>query len=481
MRIAIGGFHTESCTFSPLITREDDFQVLRGDNLLQIYEFRSKFKGVEFVPLVRARSLPGGPVEKSFYDTIKAELLQGLREKGPWDGVFLHLHGAVNVSGIDDAEGDLIESVRKVVGSDCLISASYDLHGNVSWRVVDNLDILSAYRTAPHIDWYETLERVCTLLVDCVQRGIRPYKAFIPVPILLPGEQTSTEWEPAASLYSLIPSIVATDGVIDASILVGYVWADEPRATASVIVFGTEQEAVQLAAATLAQRYWDVRYEFRFGVPTGSVDECIKIALDAPDRPIVISDSGDNPTAGGVGDVPYVLRRLLAMDASDVVYASIPDSAAVTICEKAGVGAEVELLLGGKLDPVNARPLLVEGQVLTIQSRPWHLYHTDATDMNMTSKMAVVQVQGIKVIVTEQRTPFHRIADFQQLGIEPTKHKIVVVKIGYLVPELKQIASRALLALSPGAVNQNIKELTFKRIRRPMYPFDSGMIWGSCN
>src|SRR3954470_4230871 len=124
MRIAIGGFHIESCTFSPLLSREHDFVMLRGDDLLKTYGFLANYENIEATPIVRARALPGGLVDRPFYEAIKTELLQALRDGEPWDGVFLHLHGAVNVDGMDDAEGDLIAAVRDTVGPDCLISAS---------------------------------------------------------------------------------------------------------------------------------------------------------------------------------------------------------------------------------------------------------------------------------------------------------------------------------------------------------------------
>jgi len=93
------------------------------------------------------------------------------------------------------------------------------------------------------------------------------------------------------------------------------------------------------------------------------------------------------------------------------------------------------------------------------------------------NRIAVVDMQGIQVIITERRTPFHHLADFLNLDIDPRRHKLVVVKIGYLEPELKAFAAKALLALSPGAVNQDITSLPFRRIQRPMYPFDPDMAW----
>src|SRR5690606_10444319 len=120
------------------------------------------------------------------------------------------------------------------------------------------------------------------------------------------------------------------------------------------------------------------------------------------------------------------------------VVASIADDAAVAVCQSAGVGAEVALSLGGKLDNRTSKPLPVRGRVL-------HIAPSQNTEV-------VVQIGAVKVIVTQRRRPYHFIADFQRLGIEPLQHKIVVVKIGYLEPDLKRAAPLALLALSPGAV-----------------------------
>ena len=153
MKIAMGGIASENCTFSSLLSREEDFMVLRGEALLARYPFLQSYQGVSTIPLLYARALPGAPVEAGFYGRVKKEFLQKLEENGPVDGLFLQMHGAVYVEGMEDAEGDFIAAARKVVGKNCLIAASYDLHGNVSARVMQNVDILSAYRTAPHIDW----------------------------------------------------------------------------------------------------------------------------------------------------------------------------------------------------------------------------------------------------------------------------------------------------------------------------------------
>ncbi len=470
MRIGVGGLSCESCTFSPLLSAAGDFRVLSGQDLLQNYDFLANFPEAQFIPLLWARSLPGGSIERGFYDKFKQELLDGLRTSGPWDGLFLHMHGAASVIGLDDAEGDLLTSIRWVVGPDCFIAASYDLHGNVSRKVAENIDLLTAYRTAPHTDWRETLARCCELLVRCLTDDVKPAKAFIPVPILMPGEKTCTDWEPAASLYRSIPSFIRKHNLLDVSVLIGYVWADEPRSTASVLAFAKDPVNAQHAAKQLARRFWEIRGDFQFEMDAGPVDVCIRRAVEKTAKPVLISDSGDNPTAGGAGDVPYVLRRLLALEVSDALVAGIADAAAVELCENSGIGARVELDIGGKLDPVNGKPLHVSGEVVSSHPNPW-------PRGEVSNSAAVLRIDGVCVVLTERRTPFHRLDDFLSVGIDPREFQIVVIKIGYLVPGLKQFAAGSLLALSPGAVNQDTNGLAYRRLQRPLYPFDPNMEW----
>ncbi|MCB8944239.1 MAG: M81 family metallopeptidase [Ardenticatenaceae bacterium] len=486
MRIAIGGIATESSTFSPDVTRLEDFRVLREEALLAAgrYPFLSKFDStigtktsevlktsevfseIEFLPTLQASALPGAPVDRGAYEALKGEFLGRLRGLLPLDGVYLDLHGAMNVRGMDDAEGDWAVATREVVGADCLIGASMDLHGNISERFVAAIDMLAAYRTAPHVDYMVTREKAVGMLVRCLREGIRPFITRLPVPVILPGERTSTEWEPGTSVYAALAETDKQPGILDASIFVGYVWADEPRASATIIVTGTDEAVNKREAARLGQIYWEGRHDFNFGVPTGSIDDCIEMALAAEEACVFISDSGDNPTAGGVGDVPAFLERLLAHEVPSAVVASIVDATAVAQCHAAGLNNTVTVSLGGKLDAVHGRPLTVTGRVIFLKEQA-----------EVGGDLAVLQSGGVKVIVTQRRKPFHYIAEFEKLGIDPLAHKIVVVKIGYLVPDLKRAAPKALLALSPGAVNQDIVNLRYERIKRPMFPLDAEMEW----
>ncbi|MFD7506544.1 M81 family metallopeptidase [Streptomyces sp. NPDC059850] len=474
LRIGIGGMHIESSTFSPHRAGYDDFRVTRGDELLARYGWArpdGDLAGlVEWVPLVHAVALPGGPVEPAVYARIKAELTDRIRAAGPLDGLVYDIHGAMSVVGLEDAEADLTDAVRDAIGPDALISAAMDLHGNVSRRFAERLDLLTAHRLAPHEDAWETRERAARKLVERLDSGKgRPHVAWVQIPVLLPGEKTSTRLEPAASLYGRLAAVEALDGVVDAAIWVGYAWADEPRCRAYVVVTGDDPALVVDQARSLAREYWEVRRDFAFVGPTGSADECVADALASPDRPFLISDSGDNPTAGGAGDLAYMLRRLLAHDAlaagrATALHPGITDPAAVARCVAAGVGATVSLSVGGHISGATAHggPYDLVGEVVAVRRGD-----------EVGGDVAAVRRGGVTVILTSRRKPFHRLEDFGDLN--PRSYDLVVVKIGYLEPELHDLAADWRLALTPGGVDQDLLRLGHHRVERPLYPFDEEM------
>jgi len=459
-RIAFGGISIECSTYSRIRAREEDFTILRGNDLAGSSTFAFvKSYPYPFFPTLVATAVPGGPVDSSAYRQIQADFLKRVTELLPLDGLYLPMHGAMFVDGMQDAEGDWYASVRKVVGPKCLISASYDLHGNISKRVIDNLDMLSAFRTAPHIDREETMRRACGMLIHCLDQGIQPTLIWAPIPVLMPGERSSTQWEPGKRLWAQLPAVNAQAGVLDASLLVGYVWADEPRASASAVLTGTSPEVLNKAALSLAQQYWDARKEFQFGSETCTIAECVDRAQKSQTRPVILADSGDNPTGGGTGDGAEVLAELLRRNFRDVAFAGIADRPATEACYRSGLGTTLPLRIGATLDPAGSVPVKTMAKVVFLRQ----------TD-HPPEREAVIDVQGIKVVLTARRRPFHDIADFRSLGLEPKAFKLIVVKSGYLSPELAPIANPNLMALSDGAINQDIEHLS-NRFRKPSYPF----------
>ncbi len=475
-RIAIAGLGIESSTFSPALSTEEAFHAKIGDSVFTRYPFLQvdsvNRNRAEWIPTLVGKSLPGGTVTREAYESLVSKSLKMLEENKPYDGLFFDIHGAMSVVGLDDPEGDLIERIRAVIGTDVLISTSMDLHGNVSERLAKHTDLITCYRMAPHEDAIESKKRAVTNLIERLENGKRKpaYKAWIPVPILLPGEKTSTRIEPGKSLYAKVPKVANQEGIIDAAIWIGYAWADEPRNHAVVMVTGDDKEQVEKGAKKLAQNFWDVRKQFEFVAPTTTLDECLKLALDSDKKPYLISDMGDNPTAGGAGDVTWTLKELLARPefksekGKSLIYASIPGPEFVAKALEIGVGGKIKAEAGAAVDNRFAEPLMLDGTITAIKEG----------DVNAEVEV-VVKVGNIDVIVTKKRKPYHHLSDFTNLELNPKETNIVVVKIGYLVPELYDMRGDWTMALTPGGVDQDLNRLGYKRINRPMFPLDVDM------
>ncbi len=460
MRIAVGGIHTESSTYSPVLTRTGDFRVLRGEALAAHDYFAFlRHHPVGIAPLLHARAVPGGPVARATYEGFKAEFLQRLEAAKPFDAVYLAMHGAMKVEGMWDAEGDRIAAVRAATGPDMPIATSYDLHGNVSQAIVDAIDIFAACRTAPHIDVAETMDAAVSMLVRALRTGARPGVVRVPVPLLRPGERSSTEDEPARSLYAALPAQEGPE-VWRADLMIGYVWADEPRATAAAIVTGTDRAAAERAGAAIARRFWAARDRFRFGPETGPLDAMLDAAARAGSRPVILADSGDDPTGGGAGDRADVLARLLARDWPKALVAGIADAPAVDACFAGGPGARLTLTVGASLDPAGVS-VRTEAEVARL----------DAGE-TAADRQAVVRIGGISVVLAARRRPYHDIADFARLGLDPASAALLVVKTGYLSPELAPLANPNLMALTDGTVNQDIARLQNLHRSPGALPFD---------
>lgn len=473
--IAVAGLGIESSTFSPARTEAPAFHPQRGADVLTRYPFLAPGEplreAAEWRGALVGKALPGGTVTAAAFALLSDELIDRLRELGPVDGLWYDIHGAMTVEGVDDAEVVLLERIREVVGPDVIVSTSMDLHGNVSRELAHQSDLITCYRMAPHEDHMETKERAVRNLVDLLVSGApRPVKAWIPVPVLLAGEQTSTRIEPARSVYAAVDEVEATDGVLDAAIWVGYAWADEPRNRAAVVVTGFDEAAVSAGAERLARGFWEARSRFAFVAPTGSLDACLDEALASDARPYFISDTGDNPTAGGAGDVTWGLGRVLDRpefkdpDGPILIYASVPGPAAVEAAVAAGVGAVVTVTAGAEVDDRHAGPLTMTGVVHAVR----HGDRDAGTEV-------VLRVGSVHVILTRLRKPYHHEHDFTDLDLDPRGADLVLVKIGYLEPELFDMAVGWKLALTPGGVDQDLGRLGHRRIRRPMFPFDPEM------
>jgi microcystin degradation protein MlrC len=428
--------------------------------------------------------MPGGVVEPSAYETFKRAVLREV-DASCVDGVCLYLHGAMRAAGADNGppldycENDLLRQLRAKLGPDVPITVALDMHANIVAEMVENVDAMVAYHTAPHIDAFETGVQAAEILLRILEEGIQPKIGFAKLPFLLPGEMAQTSLDPMAAMMKVVEQIEQHPDVLSASLANGHCWADIPDVgvTAVVVVKG-DAELAQREANRLAAAFWERRTEFRVSAEAYSVDEAIEKAMAAPESTVFLSDSGDNPGAGGTTDVPLVLERLLARRATSVVIAGMWDAEAVEVCAAAGVGRKVTLSVGGKLDRQHGTPLEVTGNVRLLADG--HGYRGGVRRPPARTKpgpIAVLNVDGVDVILSSTRLSFVDPVQLRDLGLEPLDYRIVVLKRGYLTASFQAISERSILAFSPGATNCDLTQMAFQRVNRPIYPLDPDTTW----
>ncbi|MDR3128017.1 MAG: M81 family metallopeptidase [Bifidobacteriaceae bacterium] len=517
--IAICGISIESSTYTPYINQLEDFVIFKGNNLFVWYPFlqtkATLLKALNGKDLTnssnlpnlsgeanwfgftRARSIPGGAVDKAFYESIKLQIINDIkqyfiRSDQPLDGILLDIHGAMSVVGMTDAEGDLARAIRQQVDelsdNPVLISTTMDLHGNVTKQLLQSVDLLTCYRTAPHIDSQETKIRACynllNLIKDIRQGGKLPLKGYLSVPILLPGEKTSTRVEPAKAFYKRVTKIANMTGIIDCSLFMGYPWADQPRCQAYIIIIGYNKKLISQQAESLAQDYWQARDKFNFVGPAAELDKSIYTAIEQINnqhKPFFISDSGDNPTAGGTGDNTKVLHTLLnnsqfvnLLSQYKILYTQIWDELAAEKLAKYKVGQLVKIKFGAKYDKT-APPVELEGQLYSLLiPKTEELNTANYSDSAIPGGIeAVIKIDKLYIIISQKRKPYHNINDFAKLGLDIDKFDIVFVKIGYLEPQLYKAANNGqnwIMALTPGGVDQRITKLPRTKALPILYP-----------
>lgn len=486
LRVLVGGFGHESNTFTPFLTTLDDFHPRYGAEALAppiqhgafggIVTTLQASKDVELVPTIDAHAMPGGVVERETFEHLKGAILEQAHDV---DGVCLFLHGAMRAQGVDYCENVILRELRERLGPDVPITVALDMHANIVAETAQNINAMVAYHTAPHTDAYETGETAAKLLLHLLTTQRPLAMGFAKVPFLLPGEKAQSAAGTMGEMMQRVAQLESRPEIVSASLMNGHCWADVPDiGVIAVVVTAGDRNLAQSEADHLAATVWDRRADFDFGTEAYPVDRAVEVAMAAPEPTVFLSDSGDNPGAGGTTDVTVVLASLLNHDATNAVVASIWDADAVDACIAARVGQQVALELGGKLDTQHSTPLPVTGRVRLISDGVYYWGGVREPHRLVRRGITVVlTVHGVDVIVTAERHSYVNPAQFRSLGIDPLAYKIVVPKRGYLTAPLKAISPRSIMAISPGVTNCDVTQLDYQRVNRPMYPLDTDATW----
>jgi len=483
VRIALAGFLHETNTFAPTKAVLADFQhgggympMVRGAELIERSRGinlgisgaveHGETMGWEMVPVLWTGAIPSAHVVQSVYDQIADEIIAGILAAGPLDGIFLDLHGAMVAEEVEDGEGQLLARLREAVGPDVPIAVALDLHGNITQTMVDAADVMVGFRTYPHVDMAETGRRAAVQLDRLIARAKPLAKAFRRLPFLVPIAWQCTQETPAKGLYDLVAQVEG-GSVASTSFFFGFPAADFPGCGPTVICYGDTQDAADTAADWIEQAVLDAEPALAGKTydPDEGVIEAMRIAQTAR-RPVVIADTQDNPGAGGDSNTTGMLRALVRQNAQAAAFGNMCDPKAALAAHAAGVGAVINIALGGYSDVVGDSPFVGEFTVEAVSDGPLvangGYYGGASIDLGPS---ACLRIGDVRVVVTSHKTHMADQEMYRFVGIEPTEQKILVNKSSvHFRADFDPIAETILTCTAPGPMPVSPASLPFRNL-----------------
>lgn len=458
MKIIVASFQCESNSKAKLHPQKSDFEYFKGEDIFKKLVVKDIFEknGFEVVPSVYAVALPSATLEKETYLYYAEQILSTVRENPDAVGIYIFFHGSMEVEEIGSGELYLLKKIRQIVKEDCLIALSLDAHANITDEMPQYANIISGFKTVPHIDQKECQERAANALCECLKKGIRPYAYMRRVPFLLKNDTLQTAYEPLKGLIEETVALEKEEEIFTANLFLGHCWIDAPNTSASTVVCATNKERAETVAKDLANKLWATRRDYKFLCEAELPEECVKRAIAGQEKRIFITDSGDNTTAGAEGDSLGLLELLIKENPNKkTCVAGITHREIVETFWEKQDGEYVKLdILGGLQAKIKAH-----GEILG-----W--------TKEIIGRCLTVSIGNIDAIFTELRSAFIEKGNFDKANVDLLSYEIVVVKLGYLFTELKPYADRELFALSDGASCVELARLNLKRIIRPMFPLE---------
>ena len=489
MRVAIGSVMQESNSFVPFQTNLEVFKnnyFYEGKQVLTAFgEARVEVPGMLSViesegmvpaPLIAAHGNFGGPVSRDSFEFIMEKMIARLTSLPSVDGILLALHGAMCVEDEPDAESEIIERVRAIVGDDIPIGVSLDLHGHITERMLQPGVFYVGYREFPHIDIYETGVRVANLMVDVLRGRRNPVMALRKLPLIVSPVKARTGEEPLASVVSRAREMEAAGDVLCASLFPVQPWLDIPElGFASLVCANGNELRAQNAADELAQMVWERRDGFEPELV--SLDQAIDVALGNAGL-TVVSDSGDAPSGGAAADNPSVLDALLKRGLDNygrLVFLTLCDPKAAKVLASHDLGAKVTVDVGHALSVDDGKPLTVTGRVLKVSDGDFIMQDKGGKgSVCRLGDTVVLAIGDIRLFIRSNPAFEWDTGIFEAFGGNLREASLVFVKSpSHFRTSYEAFADRILVADTSGPTTPNMHRLKFNNLTRPLYPLDA--------
>ena len=489
MKVVIAQMKHETNTFSPVPTPIERFAVgtplphegeegvgaLRGTgSAIGAFIELAEKAGASISMPVAGSAWPSGPVEDAAFEYMASRICKAV-EAG-CDAVLLDLHGAMVTQSHEDGEGELLSRVRKIAPK-TPIAVALDMHTNLYPAIVGNSDILAGYQTYPHVDVYETGLRAGHALFAMLEGRVKPTMAWGQRAMLPHVMRQSSLDSPNREIQARCRAM-EKEGALCASLFVGFPHADIVNAGLSaVVVTNNDAAKARRWCDELLEMAWETRRKWVYEVEPLAQSFFRARAMDA--RPVVLLDHYDNAASGGTMDTMAVLDGILEAGLDDVAAFAIFDPASVRQMQQAGIGANVTLSLGGKLDMpslgLKGQPLKVTGKVKNLSNGQFRnrgpMSKGVLMDMGPT---AVLDTGKVEIVVISRQQEPNDLECFASQGIDPAKKRYLMLKSRvHWRAGFGDLARATVECAGVGVCTSDYSVLDFRKVRRPIFPLDA--------
>ncbi len=480
-RILVALIRQESNSFVPGSTTLADFEmngiatgaaVLErvGNREVDGYLDAAEELGGELIPLLDAKAQSGPPLDDATFEHVVGEVCDGIREhRDTIDGVMLGLHGAMVTESLDDADGEILARVRAIVGRDVPVAATFDLHTHMTRRMGELADIVVGYQTCPHVDLRRTGTVAMQILIRTIRGEVDPVVSQRKIRMMTSSETHDDRLFPNREVIAALHEAETDPRVLAATVFCTQPWLDIPELGWTVVVVTDDDAALgQSAADAIARKAWDLREHYR--VEKMDVDEAIDASLGGEGL-FALSEGADSTTAGGLGDGNLLLRALLRRGVDVPCLVMVSDPAAADLCIRAGVGTTVTTELGGTSNPAFYSPVEVTGTVQSLTDGRYTNHYGGIRPVDM-GPTAVLQVGSISIMIPTHRPPMVDYEAYLSVGADPRQVRIVQPKSAGAYREYYEPIATCIDIDVPGPAGSDLTAFPFKRIPRPMWPWD---------